>query len=329
MESLENAKDKAAQIFAEGGTEIPQEVIPQGNAGTAVQENAPTQGDGGTPAAQPNEPTPQPGDVTPEGQTEKALQAAETAVQVAQEKDTALHEVNEKLEGVMEQNENLRKTIEQMSAQNAEASVNQMMQAPVFDADAYAYADAGAQAQMMADYQNAMAEYNRAQVRSEIEKEFEPMMQYAREGMQAREKAEAIKAIKATVPELADIEAKAPVLDNIIANNPFLGASDKSMEEKYIMAYMLSRGIDAVNNPPAPPEPPKAPTAQELMEYAKNNPEFMELLEKQRIASVQNAQQVPPLTASSGAVNVAPTIENKPKNLEESRELFKKMFHMK
>lgn len=329
MGSLENAKEQAAQIFAEGEAATPQETIPQGNDGTVAQEEIPPQGNDDTPEVQPADATPQPGDVTPKAQTEEALQAAEAAVQVAQEKDTALQQMNDKLDGVMEQNESLKKTIEQMSAQQAESVVNKMLEPPTLDTEAFAYADAGEQARMLAEYQTNLAEFNKTQMRSEIEKEFEPMMQFAREGMQAREKAEAIKAIKATVPELADIDAKAPILDNIIANNPFLTTSDKPMEEKYMMAYMLSRGIDAVKNPPAPPEPPKAPTAQELMEYAKSNPEFMEMLEKQRIASVQDAQQVPPLTASSGAVNVAPTIENKPKNLEESTELFKKMFHMK
>ena len=334
MPSLEEAKERAAELFAaeeqstipategevtqqttenvvpaeEVQAEVLQDTVPMEST---VQETAPQEGTIATPAAM----------------TEQAISAAESATQVAQQKDRELEQAKATIAQLSKQQEEMRNMIDQMSQKQAEA-ITETMVAPTLDTDKLMYADAATQAQMMADYQSQLTDYNRAKLRDEMMKEFEPAMQYARAGLAAREREDALRAISEEVPELGDIKSKAAELDGIIGKHKFLSDSDMPMEEKYIVAEMISRGIDTFNNPPAPPEPPKAPTAQELMEYAKNNPEFASLLEQQRIASVQNGQQVPPFSASSGAVNAAPNIPNKPTNLSEAREQFKKMFRV-
>ncbi len=321
MNSIDDATKRAREMFDAKEETVPE--VTEETSTSAEERPSPAENEGNVDNQEPVTPSEVPGAVA-----EEAIAAAEAATGLAEHKNAELEEVNAKMGAIMEQNEQLRNTIEQMSAQQAEAITEKMLEPPTLDTEKLLYADPAVQAKAIADYQNAYAEYNRTVMRDEILKELEPTMQYAREGMAAKEKAEAIKAIKAAVPELSDIDAKADYLDAIISQNPFLSGADKPMEEKYLMAYMLSKGIDAVNNPPAPPEPPKEPTAQELLEYANKNREFAELLSKQRIDSVANGQQVPPFSASSGAANVAPNIEKKPKNLGESKELFKKMFHM-
>jgi hypothetical protein len=56
------------------------------------------------------------------------------------------------------------------------------------------------------------------------------------------------------------------------------------------------------------------------------NPEFQEMVEKQRIAQVSNSQQVPPFSASRGAVNAALYIPEEPKRWAVASERTKKMF---
>ncbi len=317
MSSLEDARIKAAEMFEQGNDSIGESA-----PGDDVQADNPA----GEVTAE-SVPAPEvTSESVPASMTEEALATAEVAAQAAQQRDTELAEVTEKLGEISRQNEELKSTIEQMSRQQEETIVNDMLEPPVLNAEQVLYGDAESQSKALADYQQKVNEYNKAILRREMEEELKPLMEFAREGMAMKEKAEALKAIKETVPELSDIDSKAPVLDAIIEQNPFLSASDKPMEEKYIMAYMLSRGLDAVKNPPVPPEPPKAPTAQELMEYAKNNKEFAEMLAMEKIAAVQSGQQVPPFSASSGAVNAAPTIQNTPTNLDEAKEQFKKMF---
>lgn len=323
MNSINDATLKARELFENQTDEVSDTESLEMDASEEPSQTTDVEvvpGESEPPAQMPTE---VPGQVA-----EEAITAAEAATQLAQDKNTELEELNARMGAIMEQNEQLRHTIEQMSAQQEAAIVENMLNPPVLDSEKLVYGSPEEQAKAIADYQNAYAEYSRNTVRDDIMKELEPTLRFAREGMAAKERAEAIKAIKEAVPELSDIDTKADYLDAIISQNPFLSVSDKPMEEKYLTAYMLLSGIDAVKNPPAPPEPPKEPTAQELMEYASKNKEFAELLAKQRIDSVANGQQVPPFSASSGAANAAPNIQKKPENLEESKELVKKLFHM-
>ena len=95
------------------------------------------------------------------------------------------------------------------------------------------------------------------------------------------------------------------------------------MEEKFINAYAIARGVNAINTPPAEP---KELTDDELMELYDKNPTFQELIEKKRIDAIKNSQQVPPFSASSGAVNAALNIQEKPKTFDEASERTRKMF---
>ena len=79
-----------------------------------------------------------------------------------------------------------------------------------------------------------------------------------------------------------------------------------------------------MNTPP--PEPPAEPTVNELMDMYNSNPEFQQLVEKQRLEQIKQSQQVPPFSASSGAVNAALNIEKKPKTFEEASERTRRMF---
>ncbi len=317
MNDLYEARTLAEEMFNDEGVQS----TPAEEPTTVAEETAPAET---TESATENtEPTVL--ESVPAQMAEEAITSAEIAVQTAQQKDDELSQVTRQLAEISRQNEELKSTIEQMSQVQEEAIAEQILEPPVFDAEKILYGDAQSQAKALTEYQNKLNEYNKAMIRKDMEAEFAPIMEFARQGMEARDKADALKAIKESVPEMSDIDSKVGLLDTIIEQNPFLSGSDKPMEEKYIMAYMLARGVDAVNNPPAVPEPPKEPTAQELMEYARNNKEFAEMLAMEKIAAVQSGQQVPPLSASSGAVNAAPTIQNEPKNLEEATELFKNM----
>jgi hypothetical protein len=141
-----------------------------------------------------------------------------------------------------------------------------------------------------------------------------PTLEYAKKGMRDAERTETISSLS-QVPELAGIGDMIPQLDKIIASNKWLNSDDMSMQEKYINAYAIARGVNAINTPP---EEPKELTSEELMELYEKNPAFQELVEKKRIEAIKNSQQVPPFSASSGAVNAALNIKGKPKTFDEA-----------
>ncbi|MGN1092898.1 MAG: hypothetical protein ACI4RS_04520, partial [Monoglobaceae bacterium] len=124
------------------------------------------------------------------------------------------------------------------------------------------------------------------------------------------------------IPDFEGIDTMLPRLDRMIANNSILSSDNVPIDEKYIMAYAMAKGVDT----PKERVVQREPTADEIVAIYESNPEIQQLIEKKRINSVKNSQQVPPFSASSGAVNAALNIKEKPKTLEEAAKRSREMF---
>ena len=255
-----------------------------------------------------------------QGNTEldDAVNTAEIAAQAAQEKDAQLQQALQEIEALRAQNQQMQGTLEELSKKNEENLIEEAMQPPVLDINSLAFATEEEVAQAQADYAQKMAEYNRHQLMQELA----PTLEYAKRGMQDAERTETISALS-QVPELAGIGDMIPQLDKIIASNKWLNSDDMSMQEKYINAYAIARGVNAINTPP---EPEKKLTDDDLMRLYDENPTFQELIEKKRLEAIKGSQQVPPFSASSGAVNAALNIKEKPKTFEEASRRTREMF---
>lgn len=248
----------------------------------------------------------------------EAVQTAETATETAAEKNNQLMQVLEELEAVKQQNETLQDTISQMSQKQKEAIVEQALEMPVLDVNSLAFADEETVKNAQSEYARKMAEF----IKDDVMKEMSPFVEQAKEGMYQKEKNEVISALS-QIPELTGIETMVPQLDRIIKNNKALFSENIPVDEKYITAYAIARGVNSINTPP---EEAKEPTPEELMELYDKNPAFQELLEKKRLQEIKKSQQVPPLSSSSGAVNAALNIKEKPKTFEEASKRTREMF---
>lgn len=249
---------------------------------------------------------------------DNAVNTAEVAAQVAQEKDMQLQQALQELEALKAQNQQMQGTLEELSKKNEENLIEEAMQMPTLDVNSLAFATEDEVKQAQAEYAKQMAEF----VKAGVMKEVSPFVEQAKEGIYQKEKAETLSALS-QVPELEGINDMLPQLDKIISNNKWLQSDDMPIDEKYINAYAIARGVNAINTPP---EQPKELTSEELMELYDNNPTFQELVEKKRIESIKNSQQVPPFSASSGAINAALNIKEKPKTFEEASERTRRMF---
>ena len=293
--------------------------------GEAVEEPIAEETAEETPAeeAPPAEETPA-AEETPENATPEetalgeAAQTAEIAAQVASQKDAELQEIRQQLEAVKRQNEQLQGTVEELSRQKEQEIVEEALAPPRLDISSLAFADEATIAAAEEQYAKDLYEYNR----KAFEKEFAPVIEQANEAKYNKEKDEIISAL-AQVPELKGIDGMLPQLDRIIANNKALSSSDVPIDEKYITAYAIAVGVNSMNTPPVEP---KEPTPEELMALYEKNPEFQELIEKKRIDQVKQSQQVPPFSASSGAVNAALDIKEEPKGWGDASERTRKMF---
>ena len=300
----------------------------------ATEENPPADGEPGadnppaeeTPAENPptgteEPPAQQPGTETPPSAIEQAAQTAEVAAQVAAEKDGQLQQAMAEIESLRQQNQQLQGTIDEMSKQKTDEIIEDALTPPTLDINGLAFADEETQKAAMAKYAQDMSAYNK----QEFLKEMSPAIEFAKKGMRDAEKTEVVEALS-QIPELKGIKEMLPQLDRIIAGNKWLSSDDMPMDEKYINAFAMARGINSINNPPAPPEPAKEPTPEELLALYNNNPAFQELVEKQRLETLKQSQQVPPFSASSGAVNAALDIKEKPQTLEEASRRTAEMF---
>ena len=248
----------------------------------------------------------------------QATQTAEAAAEVAAQKDGQLQQAMSEIEALRQQNQQLQGTIDEMSRQSAENIVDDVLSPPELDINGLAFADEETQKAEVAKFIESISDYNRKQIMDELS----PAIEYAKKGMRDAEKAEAIE-ILSQIPELSGIKEFVPQLDRIIENNKWLSSDDMPMDEKYINAFAMAKGINSINNPPAPA---KEPTTDELMELYNNNPAFQELVEKQRIEQVKQGQQVPLFSASSGAAGAALNIKEKPQTLDEASKRTREMF---
>lgn len=248
----------------------------------------------------------------------QAAQTAEIAAQVAADKETELQWVRQQLDDEIRRNARLQGVVEELSQQNEQEIVEEALQPPELDINALAFADEETIKAAQAKYAADMAEYNR----QAFMKEFAPIIEQANEAKFTKEKNDVIAALS-QLPELKGIEGMLPQLDRIIANNKGLSSDDVSLDEKYITAYAIAKGVNSMNTPPAEP---KEPTTDELMALYNSNPEFQELVEKQRIEQVKKSQQVPPFSASSGAVNAALDIKEEPKGWDDASNRTRAMF---
>ena len=249
---------------------------------------------------------------------DEASNMAEIAAQAAQEKDMQLQQALQEIELIKAQNAHMQGTIQELSKKNEEALIEDALQMPTLDINGLAFADEETIRNAQEEYARQMTEY----VKGDVLREVSPFVEQAKEGIRQKEKAELISAL-AEIPEVADINEILPQIERIIEHNKWLQSDDMPMDEKFINAYAIARGVNAMNTPP---EQPKELTEDDLMELYDKNPTFQELIEKKRLDTIKKSQQVPPFSASSGAVNAALNIKEKPKTWDDASERTRKMF---
>lgn len=316
-ENFDNAREETLNLFEEqtiDDAEVTDDVPAED-----ITEEIPEDTEEDTPAPEvppvenPEEP------VTPDQQAaQDAANTAQIAAETAAAKDAELQQALTAVRQMQEQNGQLQEQIAELSKVNEQNLVEDAMEMPSLDINGLAFADEETIKAAQQKYAQDMAEY----IKKPLMKELEPFIAQAKEGQRIKDRDATLEALS-VIPELKGIKEMASQLDRMIANNKVLSSPDMDMDEAYIMAYAMAKGIDNINTPVVEP---KEPTVDELMELYNKHPEFQEMVEKQRVAQLKDSQQVPPMSSSSGAMNAALNIKEKPKTLDEASEATRKMF---
>lgn len=230
-----------------------------------------------------------------------------------QERDAAIAQLQEQLRMSQEQALNQQKLISDLSKKNEEQVIDEVLEMPTLDMNALAFADDETVKKAQEEYAKKMADF----IKRPIMDELSPFIERAKEGERQIHKEQFLSEMS-ELPEFADIREMSPQIDRIIQNNEAL--RNMPIDDAYVMAAAIAKGVQAMN------EPKKEMSLDDMMSLYENNDEFRQAIEQKRIAELKNSQQVPPFSASSGAVNAALNIKEKPKTFEEASERTRRMF---
>ncbi len=306
MQDFDEARNATEELFAQPTLEDVEQVSPETTEETPVQEIPPEQSLEETPVQQ----------LAETQVLDEATRTAELATQVAAQQNAQVQQLQQELAAMREQNTQLQSTVEELSHRNEEHVIEDALEMPVLDVSSLTFADEAAVKAAQEGYAQKMAEYVKANTMQELQ----PFIDYAKEGRDKKERDDAI-ALLSQVPELSGIGDMMPQIERIIAGNDILSSDSLPIDQKLIMAYAIAQGVNAMNAPK-----PKELTSDELMNMYNNNTEFQEAVEKQRIDKLKAGQDVPLHSASSGAVNAALNVKEKPKNFDEASERTRRMF---
>lgn len=243
---------------------------------------------------------------------------------------TAAEKSVELLNRERQENETLRQRIAQMeqaSRQQSEQAVQAQEQRatadeiPILDVSGMAFDDDETIKRKQGEYAKAMMEYSQKHIMDELA----PYIEAAREGLLEKERAQTLQQL-GNIPQLAGLGESINDVEHIIANNPiFSSQSDMSLSDKYINAYMMLKGMNAVNTPPS------GPTAEDFMKMYNENPQLQDMVERERIAKLNTGtpQNIPPLSSAGGAANIALNIKEKPKTFEDASKMAFSFFNNK
>lgn len=303
---FEEASEQAQNMFAQNA---------EGQFGDAPvnpDEQQPTAPEGEPTQEQTAEPLPEQAD-TPIPENVPSAIDMNTQQMLQQRQIQQILEENQQLRHT---NEELQKTITQQSDEQ-EGKIEEMA-LPTLDLSNLAFDDAETIAQKQNIYAQQMADYVRRGVMSELA----PYLAEAKQGMEHKQQESLLESLE-QMPEFKEIRGSLPQINRIMEQNSNLFASDAPYEDKIIAAYAIARGANAINTPPK-----AAPTTDELMAMYNANPEFQQMIEKQRIDALKDSQQVPVMSASSGLTNAALNIKEKPQTMDEASERARAMFRL-
>lgn len=263
-------------------------------------------------AEPPAEEAPPETEPTPVPEAEQTLQLAEQATEAAQQSDSQLQEVLQQLQALQQQNETLQQAIQQQSQQQEEKIVEEIMEPPVLDVNSLMYDDEETAKSKVNQFADSLTQFTEKNILDKLA----PYIEQSEQIKQQNAKSEAIKALS-SVPELEGFSELLPQIENIVASNPLL-KNTQNIEEAYINAYAIAKGVTAMNTPKTEPA---EPTPEQIIGLLAKNPDAQKLYEQERLKKLEESQQVPPLNASSGAFNAALNIPKKPKDFSEVRKL--------
>ena len=223
---------------------------------------------------------------------------------------------NQMLMQYQQQNQQMQAQMQAMQeSQNAAQTVAEaIMTPPVIDFGSIMYASEEEQRAAMDKFVNDTMNYTRQSVMNELK----PMVDdfRAREAQTQRSNTKEKYRHEAQFSGFADRESW---MDRVIEKN---GLGNLPLDKQYEIAYLITRGVDAVNAERNPAPAPAPKTVDEMLQEVEGNPELMRALEAKRIKSIAQGQKdnPPPFVAGGGSNRIGLNVPDEPADFDMARE---------
>lgn len=202
------------------------------------------------------------------------------------------------------ENEQLKQSITQQS-DATKAQLEESLEPPTLDIDGMMYDDDATRQRKQSEYNSKMLDYQRKM----IMREMQPMVDSYREQQQAQ-------ALNGAVANLHNLPGVGNRFDDVAADIPqtiksIPALSSMPPNEAVVLAALIAKGRAASNA--------QAKTPEQMADEVYSNPEVMKLLELKRHQALQANQNVPPMSASQGAMSAAPVaVDHKPETVQDA-----------
>lgn len=307
MEEVFRSENLFDGLSADGQTEPGAE---HGQATDQTAGNAPESASQGN-TSETNAAMAQTGNVPPQAQT-TAQNVPNTAMGTAQPDASAiLNLLIPAFRAMQSENQQLKQSMTQQS-DNTKAQLEEALEPPTLDINGMMYDDDETRAKKQNEYNAAMLEYQRKM----LMKDMQPMVDSYRAQQQSQAVQAAINGLRNTPgvgDKFADVAADIP---QTIQSIPALRSLPP--QEAVSIAALVAKGRAATNA--------QAKTPEQVADEVFGNPEVMKLLELKRTQQYQQNRNIPPMSASQGAMASAPiNVEAKPETVQEAFDQFSKM----
>lgn len=202
------------------------------------------------------------------------------------------------------ENQQLKQSMTQQS-QETKAQLEDALEPPTLDIDGMMYDDDATRQRKQSEYNTAMFEYNRKKLMQEIQPMVDSYRQQQRDGE-----------MQASIANLHNLPGVGNRFDDVAADIPqtirsIPALANMAPNEAVPLAALIAKGRAATNAQAKTPEQ----TAEEIFA----NAEVMKLLELKRANQLRENQNIPPMSASQGAMSTAPlNVTPKPETVQDA-----------
>lgn len=170
---------------------------------------------------------------------------------------------------------------------------------------------------VMSEFTNGLMD----SVKNDVLTTVQPFIEKARQAEQLEMENAIIAQMSDPASDLPDFDKLLPQMKQIIQNNPLLSSAENP-EEKWINAYVMAVGSNAIDQPKKDKlsdDEKSLLTNDDFIDMYRKNKDLQRLVAQDTLQAANEGQAIPTFSAGGDAGNVALNIQEKPKDFDQAK----------